>query len=277
MSGWSLVNSGSSCAITAPSRPIAHTLTRRWCGGGEPHPAAHSRGSRTVSQRGRLRLLPAVTVLARAEQAGSARVDSARVEQARADSAPADTVRADPAGWSRPERALLEPPARESGALQALAHVRIAVHDSPHQRRAIVLDHCQYRPLIDADVVPVNPARQRGLLWALRSTEAGVERVKEPVRGVDRGAEAMVHLQRRRQHDLGGEGERADGAVGRWYRHRRCGPLPRRARRTSGSGDSRPRTARGRVPGRRRRSCPTRSCRIPAIASDSRWRTGAVP
>src|SRR6266513_13315 len=114
-------------------------------------------------------------------------------------------------GWCRPERRLLEPPARESGALQALAHVRVAVHDSPHQRRTIVLDHRQYRSLIDADVVLVNPARERRLWWALRPGEAGVERVQEPVRGVDRGAEAVVHLERCGQHDLGGKGERADG------------------------------------------------------------------
>src|SRR5207248_7025578 len=111
----------------------------------------------------------------------------------------------------RPGRSLLEPSTRESGTLQALAQVLIAVHDPPLQRRTIVLDHRQYRSLIDADVVLVNPTRERRLWWALRAGEVGVERVQESVRGVDGGAKAVVHLERRRQHDLGRKGERADG------------------------------------------------------------------
>src|SRR5215472_17871432 len=52
-----------------------------------------------------------------------------------------------------------EPAARESGALQPLAQVRIRAHHPPDEIAAVVLDHGEDRPLVDTDIVSVDPAR----------------------------------------------------------------------------------------------------------------------
>src|SRR5439155_20311281 len=75
-----------------------------------------------------------------------------------------------------------------------------------------------HRPLIGPEGVRGDPAG-RGLLWRARlrvrrTAEARIERIPESVCRVEGRTEAVVHLECRRQHDLGGEGKRADGCGG---------------------------------------------------------------
>src|SRR5579862_3848752 len=51
MSGCSRWNSGSSFAITSPSRPIAHTVTDRCDAVGGPQPAVHAASSSAATLR----------------------------------------------------------------------------------------------------------------------------------------------------------------------------------------------------------------------------------
>src|SRR6516225_7254883 len=61
--------------------------------------------------------------------------------------------------WLRPQSLSgCEPAAREPGALQPLAKVRIGAHHAPDEIAAVVLDHGEDRPLIDTDIVRVDPA-----------------------------------------------------------------------------------------------------------------------
>src|SRR5205807_10265499 len=113
---------------------------------------------------------------------------------------------------------LPQPAALEPGALEAAPQVGIAAHDTPHEVAPVVLDHGYDRPLIDPEVIRVDPAGRR-LLWRrrlrlLRAAEARIERIPESVCRVEGRTEAMVHLERRRQHDLGGDGRRADRGGG---------------------------------------------------------------
>src|SRR5437879_6065523 len=113
---------------------------------------------------------------------------------------------------------LPQPAALEPGPLEAAPQVGIAAHDTPHELAAVVLDHGHDRPLIDPEVIRVDPAGRR-LLWRARlrvrrAAEARIERLPEAGCRAEGGSEAMVHLECRRQHDLGGEGKRADGRGG---------------------------------------------------------------
>src|SRR5207237_3855198 len=113
---------------------------------------------------------------------------------------------------------LPQPAALEPGALEAAPQVGIAAHDTPHELAAVVLDHGHDRPLIDPEVIRVDPAGRR-LLWRprlrlRRAAEARIERIPESVCRVEGRTEAMVHLECRRQHDIWGEGKRADGCGG---------------------------------------------------------------
>src|SRR5258708_2388836 len=113
---------------------------------------------------------------------------------------------------------LRQPAALESGALEAAPHVGIAAHDTPHELTAVVLDHGHDRPLIDPEIIRVDPGGRRLRLgwWPRlrRAGEARIERSPKSVCRVEGRTEAMVPLERRGQHDLGGEGERADGCGG---------------------------------------------------------------
>src|SRR4029077_19512793 len=85
-----------------------------------------------------------------------------------------------------------EPAAGESRALEALLQVGTATHHSPHQVAAIVLDHGEDRPLIDADVVRVNPAGvSQPRLLARRTAISGVEGIQKPIHGIDGSTKAM--------------------------------------------------------------------------------------
>src|SRR5215469_2164626 len=51
-----------------------------------------------------------------------------------------------------------EPAARESRALKSLAKVWIGAHHPPDEFAAVVLDHGDDRPLVDADIVRIDPS-----------------------------------------------------------------------------------------------------------------------
>src|SRR5687768_2597074 len=50
-----------------------------------------------------------------------------------------------------------DPSARESGSTQPAHHVSVAVHQLPDERGAPVLDHRENGPLVDAEIVGVEP------------------------------------------------------------------------------------------------------------------------
>src|SRR5690606_10520215 len=115
-----------------------------------------------------------------------------------------------------------QPAAAEAGTLQAGADVRALLHHRPHELVAVVGDHRQDRPLVDADVVAGHPALAGDDAPGLERdvvVEAGVERVQEAVAGVQVVAVAAEHLLRgrdhhlRREHDRGDRRGRGDGAV----------------------------------------------------------------
>src|SRR6478736_2621536 len=58
-------------------------------------------------------------------------------------------------------RFAVQPATGEAGAFQALADIRIFAHDFPHQVAAVVLDHRDDRPLVDAEIQRINPAEFR--------------------------------------------------------------------------------------------------------------------
>ena len=77
-----------------------------------------------------------------------------------------------------------EPAAGEAGALQAGPDVRIGVHHPPDHVAAVILDHREDRPLVDAEVVAIDPA-ESGNAAAMRQRsveiEVQVERVEKAV------------------------------------------------------------------------------------------------
>src|SRR5580765_959854 len=78
-----------------------------------------------------------------------------------------------------------EPAAAESGALQALANIRILAHGFPDEAAAVVFNHEQDRPLIDAQIQAVEPTLVRydttGAQRTVGEGEARIERVDEAV------------------------------------------------------------------------------------------------
>src|SRR5712691_7518379 len=80
--------------------------------------------------------------------------------------------------------ALRQPSTSEPSSLESPNNVGIPPHHAPHEIGAVVLDHRQNRPLIDAEVVDVEPAERRidgaGLLLA-GGGERGIEGVEEAV------------------------------------------------------------------------------------------------
>src|SRR6266849_1102063 len=118
--------------------------------------------------------------------------------------------------------ALRQPSTSEPSLLEPTNDVSIPAHHAPYEIGAVVLDHRQNRPLIDAEVVDIEPAERRidgaGLLLA-GGGERGIEGVEEAVRREQLGAVRRAHREQRGDSDLGREwhgaadGGRADGAV----------------------------------------------------------------
>src|SRR5438876_11949778 len=81
--------------------------------------------------------------------------------------------------------ALRQPSTSKPSSLQSADNVGIPPNHAPHEIGAVVLDHRQNRPLIDAEVVDVEPAERRidgaGLLLA-SGGERGIEGVEEAER-----------------------------------------------------------------------------------------------
>ena len=107
--------------------------------------------------------------------------------------------------------ASVQPAAAKASTRQPRADVRVPAHHLPDQPRSLVLDHRQNRPLIDAQIVAVDPAdvridgpcRRRALV-----PEAGVEAVEEPVTAVKPCAAAIDHRLGRGGRLARGEGIR---------------------------------------------------------------------
>jgi hypothetical protein len=57
---------------------------------------------------------------------------------------------------------LFQPATGESGALQTAAYRRVLAHGAPHQITAMIFDHCNDRPLLDPEVVDIDPAQIGG-------------------------------------------------------------------------------------------------------------------
>src|SRR5262249_41738072 len=84
-----------------------------------------------------------------------------------------------------------QPAAGKTGALQTAPQMRAFLHDPPDQVAAIVLDHRANRPLIDADIVAVDPAEAGDGATMVHRTgwiEAQVERIEKAVGRVDEAA-----------------------------------------------------------------------------------------
>src|SRR6185437_16019418 len=107
---------------------------------------------------------------------------------------------------------LVEPPAAEAGPTKPAKDVRIASHHAPDQLAAVVLDHRQNRPFVDAEEIGVEPAFARK-----DATEghghgggkAGVERIEKAVAAEETLAVALAHRDERRDRDLGSKGDRS--------------------------------------------------------------------
>src|ERR1700682_5610148 len=54
-----------------------------------------------------------------------------------------------------------QPAAGKAGLLQPAPQMRILPHDSPDERRALVFDHRADGPLVDGELVAVDPAEAR--------------------------------------------------------------------------------------------------------------------
>src|SRR5688572_25247680 len=101
-----------------------------------------------------------------------------------------------------------EPSAGEARALETPDDVLIGLHDVPYEPRSIVLDHDQDRPLVDAEVVDVEPAEcgiDRAHCLLARCGESWVERIEKPVRSEQFYAVRSTHLHECRDCDLGRE------------------------------------------------------------------------
>src|SRR5213592_1377926 len=87
-------------------------------------------------------------------------------------------------------RHLGKPSTSKPSALEPADNVRIPPHHAPHEIRAEVLEHRQNRPLIDAEIIDVEPAERRvhaaDFLLA-GGGERGIEGVEEAV-----GREQMI-------------------------------------------------------------------------------------
>src|SRR5262245_56102924 len=103
-------------------------------------------------------------------------------------------------------RRLAEPTAGENGTLQAATAVRIALHQMPDESAAVVLDHRHDRPLVDAEVVAVDPADVLDELTVTQrhvgEGEARVHRIEEAVLLIQVLAEAHAEGADRRDHDF---------------------------------------------------------------------------
>ena len=163
-----------------------------------------------------------------------------------------------------------QPAAGEAGPLEPAPDVRIAAHHLPDEAAAVIFDHRQDRPLVDAEIIGVvpAPARHDPAVDARhgRVGEARIERVEEAVLPVKIGAVIAAHRHQRGNRELRREGDRA---AGRGRRDRAVVELAGPARRVGAEDCASVRScsASGR-PGRRRRSGPTSPGRSRASPSD---------
>src|SRR5580704_12257023 len=104
---------------------------------------------------------------------------------------------------------ILQPAALEAGALETPPDVLIIPHDAPDEVAAVVLEHGENRPLVDAEIVLIEPAR-RGRSWRA-AAHGEIEGIAKAVGRVDGVTEAPAHLECHGDDDLRGERQRADG------------------------------------------------------------------
>ena len=89
---------------------------------------------------------------------------------------------------------------------EASPQVRVLAHHAPDELAPIVLHHGQHRPLVDAEIVAGHPAEARDVATVPEGDieeEGPVERVDKAVLRVDVPAEAAVHVEGRRDDQLG--------------------------------------------------------------------------
>src|SRR3954468_5927631 len=136
---------------------------------------------------------------------------------------PGQIIPLQPSSESQRETGSLQPTTRKSGALEAELYVWALLHEPPDETSAVVLDHADDRPLIDAEVVRIEP-RDAVDDAALGNAGAGVtirriEGVEKAVLPEQRIAVAAAQLLEGRHHDLGSKGHRGadsrrrDGAI----------------------------------------------------------------
>src|SRR5262249_17909794 len=116
-------------------------------------------------------------------------------------------------GGPSPPSPSLQPAARKPGALQAADDVLVLPHGLPDEAAPVVLDHGEDRPLIDPQVVDIEPTEIRVDLAArhpLARSEGGIEGVEKAVFRVEMVAVAAAHFAERRERELRGEDDRGD-------------------------------------------------------------------
>src|SRR5256886_15268256 len=104
-----------------------------------------------------------------------------------------------------------EPAPGEPSTLEAATQVRILLHHAPDQCAALVLDHRANGPLIDAQVVDIDPSEARdAAAMAERDVEmeVRVECIDKAIFRIDVLAKAAIHFQHRRDRQFGSEGNR---------------------------------------------------------------------
>src|SRR5207253_2100506 len=117
---------------------------------------------------------------------------------------------------------LLDPSPREPRPAQPAHNVRVAAHEPPDELRAVVLGHREDGPLVDAQVIDVEPAA------GARLRERGIEGVAEAVGREQVAAVSLAHRVEGGNRDLWRERDRpsrgggADGAVVRVLDERRA-------------------------------------------------------
>src|SRR5208282_1849684 len=102
-----------------------------------------------------------------------------------------------------PRRASLcgQPATGEARSLQTAPDVRIFPHDTPDERGALVFDHRADGPLVDAEIIAIDPAEACNIVAVTQrhiEMETRVEGVDEAVPGIYVLPEAAMHLEYRR-------------------------------------------------------------------------------
>src|SRR3712207_6669236 len=100
---------------------------------------------------------------------------------------------------------LLQPPARKPRAAEAADDVRVPLHEIPQQSRSIILDHEEDRPLVDPEVVAVEPAapgHNPAVLDPTAELVRRIERVEKAVLREEIGPVRPAHVLEGRDRDL---------------------------------------------------------------------------